>query len=111
MSPFDLLDNIGYLHISKFWYLELMHALLISNFLAFLQGIGTTEILIIFFAILLLFGAKKLPELARGMGKSIKEFKKAAHEVEEDIRTSVDAEDLDENKEEKKIEASDGDKS
>ncbi len=74
--------------------------------LAFLQGIGTTELLIIFFAILLLFGAKKLPELARGMGKSIKEFKKAAHEVEEDIRTSVKSEESENNSEENKIEAS-----
>ena len=86
-----------------------MYQLLNGNFIAFLQGIGTTEILIIFFAILLLFGAKKLPELARGMGKSIKEFKKAAHEVEEDIRTSIDAEESVENKEENKIEASEND--
>ncbi len=88
-----------------------MYELLNGNFIAFLQGIGTTEILIIFFAILLLFGAKKLPELARGMGKSIKEFKKAAHEVEEDIRTSIDAEESEENKEENTIETSENDKS
>ena len=88
-----------------------MYELLNGNFIAFLQGIGTTEILIIFFAILLLFGAKKLPELARGMGKSIKEFKKAAHEVEKDIRTSIDAEESEENKEENTIETSENDKS
>lgn len=58
--------------------------------IGFLQGIGTTELLIIFFVVLLLFGAKKLPELARGMGKSIKEFKKATNEIEEDIRTAID---------------------
>ncbi len=59
--------------------------------IGFLQGIGTTELLIIFFVVLLLFGAKKLPELARGMGKSIKEFKKATNEIEEDIRTAIDS--------------------
>lgn len=88
-----------------------MYELLNGNFIAFLQGIGTTEVLIIFFAILLLFGAKKLPELARGMGKSIKEFKKAAHEVEEDIRTSIDSEESVQNKEENTIDTSKNDKS
>ncbi len=38
--------------------------------------LGATELLIIFFIIILLFGAKKLPELAKGLGKGIKEFKK-----------------------------------
>ena len=79
-----------------------MYEILNSINIAFLQGIGTTEVLIIFFAILLLFGAKKLPELARGMGKSIKEFKKATHEIEEDIRTSVNTEEFAKNKEENK---------
>ncbi len=92
-----------------------MYEILNSINIAFLQGIGTTEVLIIFFAILLLFGAKKLPELARGMGKSIKEFKKATHEIEEDIRTSVNTEEnteeLAKNKEENKIEIPKSDKS
>ena len=40
-------------------------------------NLGTGELLIIFLVILLLFGAKKLPELARGLGKGINEFKDA----------------------------------
>lgn len=44
--------------------------------------LGTTEILIILFIVLLLFGAKKLPELARGLGKSMNEFKRASSEME-----------------------------
>lgn len=42
-----------------------------------LQGIGTTEIVVVSLVLLVLFGGKKLPELARGMGDSIKEFRKA----------------------------------
>ena len=47
------------------------------------MGLGPWEIIIIFIVILLVFGGKKLPELARGLGKGIKEFKKAQKELEE----------------------------
>ena len=49
------------------------------------SGIGTFEILIILFIILLLFGAKRLPELAKGLGKGIKEFKKASNDIKEEV--------------------------
>lgn len=42
-----------------------------------LGNIGTTELLLIAFVLLFLFGAKKLPELAKGVGQSIKEIKQA----------------------------------
>jgi len=42
-----------------------------------LKGIGTTEIIIIAVVILVLFGGRKLPELAKGIGEAVKEFKKA----------------------------------
>lgn len=42
-----------------------------------LNGIGTTEIVVVSLVLLVLFGGKKLPELARGMGDSVKEFRKA----------------------------------
>lgn len=50
-------------------------------------NLGTGEIILIVLAILILFGAKKIPELAQGLGKGMKEFKKALKDVEEDIKT------------------------
>ena len=55
-------------------------------------GLGVTEILLILLIILLLFGAKRLPEIARGMGKSVKEFKKGMKDIEEDIKKEDDSE-------------------
>ena len=43
-------------------------------------NLGGTELLLILFIVLLLFGAKRLPELAKGLGQSIREFKKASNE-------------------------------
>ena len=48
-------------------------------------GIGTTELIIIMFIILLIFGAKKLPELAQGLGKGIREFKKASNDIQDEL--------------------------
>ena len=48
-------------------------------------GLGTPEIIAILVIVFLLFGAKKLPEFARGLGKSLGEFKKAKSEFEEEL--------------------------
>ena len=50
-------------------------------------GLGGPALLLILAVVLLLFGAKKLPELAKGLGKSVKEFKKATVEEEEDVES------------------------
>ena len=47
-------------------------------------GIGMTELLIILLIVLLLFGAKKVPELARGLGTALREFRKATKDIESD---------------------------
>ncbi len=52
-------------------------------------GLGPWELLLIFLAVLLLFGAKRLPEIAQGLGKGIKEFKKAVKDTTEDLKGSV----------------------
>ncbi len=43
-------------------------------------GIGFSELLLIFIVVMILFGAKKLPEFARGLGEALKEFRRAARE-------------------------------
>ena len=53
------------------------------------MGLGGQEMILIFLALLLLFGAKKIPELARGLGKGIKEFKDATKDVRENIEDSL----------------------
>ena len=58
-------------------------------------NLGTGELLIIFLVILLLFGAKRLPELARGLGKGINEFKDAVETGKKEI---LDAEKSNKNK-------------
>jgi len=47
--------------------------------------IGTTELMLIAGIALLLFGGKKLPEMMRGMGQGVKEFKKGMHEASEPV--------------------------
>lgn len=53
------------------------------------MGLGTGEIILILIIVLLLFGAKRLPELARSLGKSLREFKKAASDIQEEIQDSL----------------------
>jgi len=57
--------------------------------LAFIGGLGPTELIVIFLIVLLVFGAKRIPEIAQGLGKGIMEFKKAAREITDEIDTST----------------------
>ncbi len=50
-----------------------------------MMGIGFQELLVILLILLLLFGANKIPELARGLGKAIGEFKKSVNEVKKEV--------------------------
>ncbi|MEY2466810.1 MAG: sec-independent protein translocase protein TatA [Verrucomicrobiota bacterium] len=56
----------------------------------FAAMLGGWEIVLILAVVLILFGAKKLPELAKGLGTGIKEFKKATREVTDEIQTAAD---------------------
>jgi TatA/E family protein of Tat protein translocase len=50
-----------------------------------LGGLGTGEILLIFLIVLLVFGAKRIPEIAQGLGRGMREFRKAVRDVREEI--------------------------
>lgn len=58
--------------------------------LLFLGSVGTSEILLIAFIALLLFGGKKIPELMHGLGKGIKTFKDGMNGIEKDINKGLD---------------------
>ncbi len=53
-------------------------------------GLGGQELGLILLIVLLLFGANKIPELARGMGKGMREFRKAQNEIEEEFSKAGD---------------------
>lgn len=52
----------------------------------FLSGVGFQEILLIGLFILVFFGAKKIPEFMKGLGKGVKEFKEGVKEIEKDVK-------------------------
>ena len=58
------------------------------SLLALLPNLGGPDLIIILLIILVLFGAKKLPELARGMGSAIKEFQKAKDEFTDELHSA-----------------------
>jgi sec-independent protein translocase protein TatA len=53
-------------------------------------GIGMQELLVVFLIVLLLFGASRIPEIARAMGKGIRDFKRATREIEDDLSLKDD---------------------
>lgn len=53
-------------------------------------GLGAQELLLIFLAVLILFGAKRIPDIAQGLGKGIREFKGALRDTQNEIKKSTD---------------------
>ena len=62
----------------------------VINVMFGLFNLGGGEIILILALVLILFGAKKLPELAKGLGTGIKEFKKATRDVTEEVTNAMD---------------------
>ncbi len=61
--------------------------------LLFLQGIGVQEILLIGVFVLIFFGAKKIPDFMRGLGKGVREFKDAVKDVKKEVEDTGRIED------------------
>jgi len=53
-------------------------------------GLGPQELILIALVILILFGAKRIPELMQGLGKGVREFKKATSDIEKDIKSAIE---------------------
>ena len=64
------------------------------------MGLGPWEIGLIILVVIILFGGKKLPELARGLGLGLREFKKATREIKDEVKSAT--EDIDDNEKENK---------
>jgi len=60
------------------------------NIIASLFNLAGPDLIVILLIVLLLFGSKKLPELARGMGQAVKEFNKAKEEIERELTKTAD---------------------
>ena len=54
------------------------------------MSLGPWEILLVILAIILIFGGKKIPELARGLGQGLKEFKKAKQEIKDEVKSATE---------------------
>jgi len=59
------------------------------------ENVGSGELLVILLVILVLFGGKKIPEIAQGIGKGIREFKKAVNNVEDEFKEIKDLKNID----------------
>lgn len=57
-------------------------------------GLGTGEVIVILFLALLIFGAKKLPEMGKGLGKGLREFKDATKGLADDVKDGLDGDDV-----------------
>lgn len=60
-----------------------------SQALLFIGGLGGWEVMVILLVVLVFFGANKIPEIARGMGKGIREFKDATKEIKKEVESTT----------------------
>mgnify|MGYP002854642308 CR=1 FL=1 len=70
--------------------------------LGFLGNLGTGELILIAFVVLLLFGGKKLPELMQGIGKGVRGFKKGLNDIKDEVERPIDDKEKVDDKEKEK---------
>ncbi|MFM7078166.1 MAG: twin-arginine translocase TatA/TatE family subunit [Bacteroidota bacterium] len=73
--------------MKNLFFIMLLHTLL------FLESIGTGELFVILLFVLMFFGSKKIPELARGLGKGMREMNDAMRGIKDEIRTQAQIDD------------------
>ena len=61
-------------------------------------NLGTGEIILILLIVLIFFGAKKIPELAQGLGKGLREFRKATRDIQDEVEKAGDTKKIEEKK-------------
>lgn len=66
--------------------------------LAFIGGLGMTEVLVIALVVLLFFGGKKIPELMKGLGKGVKSFKDGVNGIDNELKSDQTVQDKDKEK-------------
>lgn len=67
-------------------------AIMFSNIFLFLDSLGGGELLVIMFFIIIFFGSKKIPDLARGLGRGMREFRNAMNDVRSEIEHAAEPE-------------------
>jgi sec-independent protein translocase protein TatA len=65
------------------------------NQLLLFSNLGTGELLLIAFVVLLLFGGRKIPELMKGLGRGVRSFKEGLNDIEKEVRSDIHDEDKD----------------
>ena len=84
----------GFVIFELFHGFLILNTILMNSILLFLSGLGFNEILLIGLVVLVFFGAKKIPEFMKGLGKGVREFKSGIKDVQDEVNVTKDEVDL-----------------
>jgi sec-independent protein translocase protein TatA len=90
----DISRNQQHRKLFSIWLsLKIILSIMLLHTLLFLESIGTGELFVILLFVLMFFGSKKIPELARGLGKGMREMNDAMRGIKDEIRTQATLDD------------------